>query len=584
MSEAAQADSFLLRVVQDAGDYDLSFPARALRRPGRDEVEIQLRAWSLSVGDLSKLRESDGKEMELVHGCAGRIVDVGDGDNSFAIGDEVIALVSTRPGVFVIASNRCVTAKPPGVSVEDAALLPLAFLNDGLAQGVLSARVFTDGSATGVLDISQSQPTRRIVLSLQTNADESGNISGRPLTFRSDGTYLIAGGLGGLGLTVAEWMVAHGARYLVLVGRRQASPAVEEILARLRAAGAQVRIAQADISQPADVGRVMREIKASMPRLRGIIHSASVLDDGILINQTAERFKTVWEPKVSGVWNLHEQTPEEELDFFIMFSSAASVLGSPGQSNYVTANSFLDGLAHYRRAKGLPGLSINWGPWSEVGGAAVIGSEERLAARGAESIRPSQGVEALGQVLASDATQIAVMPFDLRQWSKFYPKAAESSSLLIGLLGEQNEFVSHAQTNTMYRKLLAAKPEQRERLLQTHLQQQIAEVLGFAPEQIGIHVSLGDLGFDSLVAVDVKGRLEASLELTLSPTLIWNYPTVAELARFLLEQMELPVKAGETSGSEPDKQTAADLDQLSQDELAALLEREIAHAAERNPS
>ncbi|MDH3602772.1 MAG: SDR family NAD(P)-dependent oxidoreductase, partial [Candidatus Tectomicrobia bacterium] len=192
-------------------------------------------------------------------------------------------------------------------------------------------------------------------------------------SLREDDAYLIVGGTRGLGLLVARWMVSKGARHLVLMSRSGAADTAT--IAALEHAGAQVVVTQADVSEAEEVSQVLAHIDRP---LRGIIHAAGVLDDGILQQQTLERFARVMAPKVRGAWHLHTLTKDMSLDFFVLFSSTASLLGSGGQANYAAANAFLDVLAHYRRAHGLPGVAINWGGWSEVGMAARSEVRERM--------------------------------------------------------------------------------------------------------------------------------------------------------------------------------------------------------------
>ena len=219
----------------------------------------------------------------------------------------------------------------------------------------------------------------KVVLSF--TVAESKNRSDRSAAPRADATYLITGGHGGLGLAVARWLVEKGARHLVLLSRSGASSAGEEVAADLAAKGATVTTIQADVSNESDLARALSEIRNTMPPLRGVIHAAGVLDDHLLLNLDAESFRRVLAPKVLGAWNLHTLTADLPLDFFVVFSSVASVLGSPGQANYAAANAFLDGLAHDRRSQGLPCLSINWGPWAEVGMAARASSARGPASR-----------------------------------------------------------------------------------------------------------------------------------------------------------------------------------------------------------
>ncbi|MBV7331276.1 SDR family NAD(P)-dependent oxidoreductase [Chloroflexi bacterium TSY] len=209
---------------------------------------------------------------------------------------------------------------------------------------------------------------------------------------RDDASYLITGGLGALGLQIAQSLLIGGARHLVLCGRSGAT-GKEEALEALQKQGAQLLVIQADVTDSDDVTRIMKTIEDQAPPLRGIIHAAGVLDDGVLRQQTVERFERVLKPKVQGAWNLHLHTLDMQLDFFVCFSSVASLLGNPGQGNYATANAFLDALAHHRRTLGLPGQSINWGPWAESGMAADDETLNRLASLGMAAFSGSEGID-----------------------------------------------------------------------------------------------------------------------------------------------------------------------------------------------
>ena len=189
---------------------------------------------------------------------------------------------------------------------------------------------------------------------------------GAPLKLRADATYLLTGGLGGLGLEVCRWMVGRGVRHLALMSREASAPARER-LRELEAAGAQIAVFQGDVSREGDVRRILAEMGRTMPPLRGVIHLAGIGDDCALVDMDWPRFAKVLAPKVAGGWNLHALTLQEPLDFFVLFSSQAGLMGSTSQGSYSAANTFLDALAHHRRALGLPGLSIVWGPWTDVG-------------------------------------------------------------------------------------------------------------------------------------------------------------------------------------------------------------------------
>ena len=198
-----------------------------------------------------------------------------------------------------------------------------------------------------------------------------------PFPVRAEGNYLICGGLGGLGRLFAQELVARGARHLTLCGRNPAGPEAAALISELEQLGASIQVCQADLTRAEDVQAVIAAASADRP-IRGIVHAAGVLDDGILDHLNWARFSQVLAVKTAGLYHLHELSRHLSLDFFIGFSSMVSLIGSPAQGPYVAANIFIDVLMHARRAQGLPGLSINWGPWAEVGMAARLDSQQRL--------------------------------------------------------------------------------------------------------------------------------------------------------------------------------------------------------------
>jgi acyl carrier protein len=399
---------------------------------------------------------------------------------------------------------------------------------------------------------------------------------------RSEGAYLITGGLGALGLQIAAWLTRQGARHLVLVGRRPPTPAAEETLVTLRDVerGATVHVVQLDIGDRAALAALLQRFGAELPPLRGVIHAAAVLDDSTLLNLDLARLRAVLAPKLDGAWNLHTLTRDTPLDFFVLFSSAAGMLGSPGQANYAAANAFLDSLAHHRRALGLPALSIDWGPWAKVGLAAAQANRgERLAVQGLAGLTPSEGLAALAYLLGQSVPQVAVMKFNLRHWRQLFPRAA-SARLLTHLYGPEHASVDTTPSSRAMRDaLLAAAPALRQSLLETHLVQQIAQVLRLPLDQIDSKTPLPALGLDSLMALELRNRLELSLGATLSATLIWGYPTVAALAPFLAEKMgiELAVTSLGLAADAGDRQSGktTDLDELSDEAAAVLLAEKL---------
>jgi thioester reductase-like protein len=364
----------------------------------------------------------------------------------------------------------------------------------------------------------------------------------KEVALRSDGTYLITGGLGALGLKVAQWMVEQGARQLVLTGRRGASSQVQETISQLKGSGAKVVVAQADVSDEGDVVRMLEAIEVSMPPLRGIIHAAGVLDDGILLQQDWERFTRVMNPKVKGTWNLHVLTQNLPLDFFVVFSSAASLLGSPGQGNYAAANAFMDALAHYRRSLGLPGLSINWGPWGDAGMAASLSdrTQARLASGGVSTIAPEQGLQVLKQLLGQTVAQVGVLPFE---WSVFTKQLSSGRQLplfseLVSEASPQEEVKQpSAQQHQLIQRLKEVPASERQKLLMTYLQGKVAKVLGLSNATLDTEKSLHDMGLDSLMAVELTSILRAELQVELPIRALIEDPSIDSIATLLINQL-----------------------------------------------
>ena len=388
--------------------------------------------------------------------------------------------------------------------------------------------------------MAQARHMGKLVLTFDERATTPIAPAAGAAAIHADGSYLITGGLGGLGLQVAIWLVAQGARHLALLSRSAPTDAAARTIETLRARGVQVLVLQADVAAAEKVEAALGQLRVALPPLRGVIHAAAVLDDGLLLQLTSERLAAVLAPKVAGAWNLHTLTRDDPLDFFVLFSSAAGLLGAPGQAHYAAANAFLDALAHHRRAQGLPALSINWGPWAEVGLAAAQANRgQRLAAQGLASLTPTEGLAALAHLLGQPALQVAVMKFNLRHWCQLFPQAAELPLLreLVGALA--NGAQPRSASGTVRAALLAAEPGARSALLEQHIIEQIALVLRADPGRISAETPLQSLGMDSLMALELRNRLELSLGLSLPATLVWGRPTVVDLAPDLAERMGL---------------------------------------------
>ena len=397
----------------------------------------------------------------------------------------------------------------------------------------------------------------------------------------SEGTYLLTGGLGGLGLRLAEWLVEQGARHLLLNGRQPATPRATEVISRLERAGATVRVFPADVSQSAQAEALLGFARAHLPPLRGVFHAAGVLEDGLLPQQSWERFARVMAPKVSGAWNLHQLTREERLDCMVFFSSAAGLVGSRGQAGYAAANAFLDALAHSRRLQGLSALSMDWGAWAEVGMASSLEARERQrwTARGFGTLSPDRGLELLGEALRAALPQVVALPVDRPALALHHtrePLPARFEELLGAPPGATHEPVS------LVERLRQAAPAQRTALLEASVRGVLASALGLAaPERLEPRAGLFDLGFDSMMALEVKERLAAQLGRPLHDTLVFDYPSLEALTGFLaqgLGTLEPPAPSGAPTPSvpaAPSPLSEQHLRALSEDEAERLLLQQL---------
>jgi len=346
-----------------------------------------------------------------------------------------------------------------------------------------------------------------------------------------EGSYLITGGLGGLGLATAEWLVEQGARSLVLVGRSAPTESALLAVEALRARGVDVLVRARDVSRREEVRQLIEEVSRACGPLRGIVHAAGVLDDGLISQLSPERFAKVMAPKLLGAWNLHVETLALPLSFFVLYSSAAATLGSPGQGNYAAANEFLDALAHHRVASGLPALSVNWGPWSEVGLAVRADRAERLGFRGLGAMTNQQGLALLAKLMRDGVANAAVLPrADWHKWAEFYPVAAKLP-MLESLLREASAPLEEPSRLSERQRLTALEPTLRVAHIERYLLEQIGRVLRvLANKQLDPELALTRLGIDSLMALELKNRIEADLAVVVPVSKILLGPSTRKLA------------------------------------------------------
>ena len=366
---------------------------------------------------------------------------------------------------------------------------------------------------------------------------------------RPDASYLVTGGLGALGLLVARWLVDRGARHLTLVGRRAPSESALGAIRELESIGAVVTTSRADVTSDADVSGLIETIQRERAPLRGVIHAAGLTDDGVVGQQTWERFAPVLAPKVAGAWHLHAHTRGVPLDFFVLFSSTASVFGSPGQSNYGAANAFLGALASERRRQGLPATSIAWGPWADGGMASQVSEidRRRWAELGLELIRPAQGLGWLSRLAAAPIAQSVVLPVD---WTRFGRQEGEDPQAFLEnlVLPEPSTGTSTAPKprDRDFRAELDELPRGRRRAaLESHVRDHVRQVLALGPSvRLSAQDGFRDLGMDSLMAVDLRNRLQRSLGCALPATVAFDHPTVDGLAEYIGGQVLSIFSAG----------------------------------------
>ncbi|MCY3941691.1 MAG: SDR family NAD(P)-dependent oxidoreductase [Gammaproteobacteria bacterium] len=356
---------------------------------------------------------------------------------------------------------------------------------------------------------------------------------------RQDRTYLVTGGLGGIGCAVAEWLAERGAGTIVLNGRRAPDDTAEKTIGALRERGVRVEVELADVTDTAAIDRMLARVDEELPPLAGVIHSVGVLSDGALTNQSWERFEQVLWPKVLGAWHLHRATLGRDLDMFVLFSSRVGVMGNPGQANHAAANAFLDQLAGHRRALGLAGQAIAWGAWSEIGEAAE--QRERIdrqrSALGGRWFTPQQGIRAFDRLVRQDATHSVVMSMD---WSVFEGAVEEPPILVEDLLSAASEATADAAAgpDDLLSMLRSSPAAAHEDLLASFLQKEVQAVLRL-PSAPAPTVGFFDLGMDSLMAVELRNRVNRAFagEYVASNTAVFDYPDITQLAGHMAEQL-----------------------------------------------
>jgi NADP-dependent 3-hydroxy acid dehydrogenase YdfG len=395
----------------------------------------------------------------------------------------------------------------------------------------------------------------------------------------AEGVYLVTGGLAGLGLETARRLVARGARSLALLGRSSPGPEAQTLIGSWRAAGVDVLVLRADSGSDVQLGDAFDTIDATGRPLRGVVHAAGALADGALSQQRWERFSVPLRAKVAGAWALHRLTRDRRLDFFVLYSSLAATLGSAGQANHAAANAFLDALAQFRRGQGLPGLSIGWGAWSDIGAAAARGVDQAAAERGIGAIVPEHGMDLLEMLVSQASAHVIVSPIEWPRYlasldgsippllSDFRSDLADRPRVSRGGAGRE------ATPDPVLRDLETAVPAARRGMLIDFVGRTVARVLGRQGEgDLDPRRPLNEMGLDSLLAVELRNHLGVSLGLSrvLPATLVFACPTIEAVVDHLEERLVPPSPESEQPVAAIPADPLTAIDGMSDAEIDAL--------------
>ena len=414
----------------------------------------------------------------------------------------------------------------------------------------------------------------------------------RRVSVQSDATYLITGGLGALGLKVAQWLVNSGAKNIVLTSRSGASERNADALAEIEQKGAKVIVAQADVASEEDMAELFSKIQFSLPPLKGIFHAAGVAQYRALKDVDLDTFNAVLRPKVLGTWILERLSADIQLDFFVGFSSIASVWGSRGQGHYAAANTFIDAVAHYRVGLNKPATSINWGPWAD-GGMAIKEFQTLMTRMGVKALPPQGGLTALEYLLGTNSPQTTVADIDWTLFKRIY-EARGARSLLDSvahggnpqdraesLLSEIEVETPHTEKKERGSKILQqlseANESDRYNLLTVFVQKEVGAVLGLEASRLpDLHRGFFDLGMDSLMVVELIKRLEKAFATSLSATLMFELPTIKDLVDYIALEVLGWNTAEPDLEVESEPEPMIDIEQLSEEEVEASIAAQLA--------
>jgi acyl transferase domain-containing protein/acyl carrier protein len=421
----------------------------------------------------------------------------------------------------------------------------LSEVSDGLAKGEwtpLPAEIYPLTEArTAFRRMQQARHIGKIVCQMPN-----------PLAPRPDRTYLITGGLGAIGLSTASYLAQLGAGDIVLTSRREpdaeAQRTVEEITERYKC---RIHTFSADVGEESEVAELLERIRAELPPLAGVAHLAGVLDDALLNQQDLDRFRTTLAPKAFGALYLDQLTTKDKLDFFIVSSSVSSLLGSPGQANYSTANALLDGLIADRKAHGLPATGINFGPWGGGGMASSDAASVNISAQGLLPLDPSGALGALAEVVANGTGQAVVLKAN---WARAAKVLGSSRPPILDLVLPSE--MTEVADSELLKQLQEIPVSERATFITEFLQREVQGFLRLAQPPAPTSRFL-DLGTDSLMAVELRNRLHSQFggKFTINATAVFDYPTIGGLGEYLAAQ--LPDAESESGEVQSDSESVA---------------------------
>ena len=419
-----------------------------------------------------------------------------------------------------------------------------AEFNSGDLQPLPYKEFSLENSVEAFRYMQHARHTGKIVISMTHSEILSDNMNSfiTPVV-RDDATYLITGGLGGLGLLLADWFIEKGAKRLVLISRSIGSDDAQLKVNAMREQGIDIVVEQADVCDGNSINEIIKKQQQHTYPLHGVIHAVGVLDDGALIQQTAERFKYVMAPKIEGAWNLHQATQNINLDFFILFSSTASLLGTPGQANHAAANAFMDQLSYYRRSRGLTSSCINWGAWSDVGAAARYDVGAQWAQRGISSITPQQGIDAFNFIFSHCPAQVGVAPI---HWDKYLQYLSDDKvQPFYAYMDVAAEEIIDINMKTEVVSIVPADVKQDvqdgdQSSLVNYLREQVARVLHFDSNMVlDSDQLLNEYGLDSLTGIELRNRINKDLGTRLSLEQFFNKASLTRWSISIGEQIML---------------------------------------------